>query len=119
MAKPARANQRNAGEHILNRKPFKASNFSGGSSSTGLGRLPEDEAAKFKEHNPEYVVNSYQTPIAWYSEKAGWHVPSTKYSSSTSKHQNVVRRAVEFGEGKDGATKWFQVRVNLILAKKA
>lgn len=105
MAKPTRANQRNAGEHILNRKPFKASNFSGGSSSTGLGRLPEDEAAKFKEHNPEYVVNSYQTPIAWYSEKAGWHVPSTKYSSSTSKHQNVVRRAVEFGEGKDGATK--------------
>lgn len=105
MAKPTRANQKNAGEHILNRKAFKASNFSGGGSSAGLGRLPETESATFKEHNPEYVVSSYQTPIAWYSKDAGWHVSKTKYSSSTSRHQSVVRRAVEFDEGKEGGLK--------------
>ena len=48
MAKPARANQRNAGEHILNRKPFKASNFSGGSSSTGLGRCQKMKQQSLK-----------------------------------------------------------------------
>lgn len=34
-----------------------------------------------------YVVWSYSTPIAWWSEEYGWHVVRQRFSVTTSKHQ--------------------------------
>jgi hypothetical protein len=42
-----------------------------------------------------FVVYSYRTPIAWKNEGGEWIVPAEKYSVTTSRHQSVVRRAVQ------------------------
>jgi hypothetical protein len=67
--------------------------------SSGLqgvyGRLNLDEFARFKavEIQVDYVVYSYGTPIAWHTID-GWYVVEQKFSVTTSKHQNYVRRAI-------------------------
>lgn len=38
-----------------------------------------------------YVVRSYSTDIAWYGE-LGWEIDNTKYSVTTSRLQNIVRK---------------------------
>jgi hypothetical protein len=40
-----------------------------------------------------YVVYSYQTPIAWAPAGVGLHVPDARYSPTTTKHQNICRKA--------------------------
>ncbi len=99
-----RANQRNAGESIVKKEEFKASNFTGVAGSTDTGWMPHEEAEKYRSSNPSYTVKSYGTPIAWHGD-SGWQVSGTKYSSSTSRHQSVVRRALNqhFWGGHDGA----------------
>lgn len=43
-----------------------------------------------------YVVFSYTTPIAWfYAEDRCWEMDDTKYSSTTSKIQNIVREVID------------------------
>lgn len=32
----------------------------------------------------DYVVYSYNTPIAWYCNRSGWHKPKVYYSNTTS-----------------------------------
>lgn len=39
-----------------------------------------------------YVVYSYSTPIAWWSEEDGWTRPEVKYSRTTSVHQGKCPR---------------------------
>ena len=42
-----------------------------------------------------YEVVSYSTPIAtWFQKYGTWDVNATKYSRTTSRHQNIVRRAI-------------------------
>ena len=41
-----------------------------------------------------YVVYSYSTPIAWFTKRGEWVVPSEKYSHTTSRHQSIVRQGV-------------------------
>lgn len=41
---------------------------------------------------PVFVVYSYGTPIAWFTEADGWTIPDVKYSVTTSRHQSSVRR---------------------------
>lgn len=41
----------------------------------------------------DYIVFSYQTPIAWHTPK-GWHVVEQKFSATTSNHQSQVRRGL-------------------------
>jgi hypothetical protein len=93
-------NQRDAIHYIASKQEFKASALSGVNANLrGLkgayGRLDPEEFARFKavESQVGYVVYSYGTPIAWYSTD-GWYVVEQKFSVTTSKHQNYVRRAV-------------------------
>lgn len=93
-------NQRDAIHYIATGQEFKASALSGSSVKEYTpdgGRLNPEEYAKLKEATarPEwvYVVYSYGTPIAWRTNEA-WYVVSQKFSVTTSKHQNLTRRAV-------------------------
>ena len=93
-------NQRDAIHYIATRQEFKASALSGVNvNASGLqgayGRLDPEEFARFKEVETQvdYVVYSYGTPIAWHS-MGEWYVVEQKFSVTTSKHQNYVRRAI-------------------------
>jgi hypothetical protein len=88
-------NQRDAMHYIATRQEFKASALSGSRYSLGAGRLSGAELQKFYDEVNfiEYAVYSYGTPIAWHT-LGGWYVVEQKFSVTTSKHQNLVRRAV-------------------------
>jgi hypothetical protein len=97
-------NQRDAIHYIATRQEFKASALSGVDANTsGLqgayGRLDPEEFARFKtdEIKIDYAVYSYGTPIAWHTSE-GWYVVEQKFSVTTSKHQNYVRRAIAEAE---------------------
>jgi len=93
-------NQRDAIHYIASKQEFKASALSGKREeySPQTGRLDNEEIARlidaFDSGNGGYVVMSYGTPIAWHTEGNGWYVVEQKFSVTTSKHQNYVRRAV-------------------------
>lgn len=42
----------------------------------------------------DYIVLSYATPVAWYSNRDGWHVTEQYHSPTTSKHVHAIRRAI-------------------------
>ena len=93
-------NQRDALHYIATRQEFKASALSGVNvNEDGLrgnyGRLDAQEFAQFKqdETRVDFVCYSYGTPIAWHTLD-GWYVVAQKFSVTTSKHQNYVRRAI-------------------------
>ena len=92
-------NQRDAIHFIATRQEFKASALSGKHEeySPHKGRLDNEEIARliqaFDSGHGAYVVYSYGTPIAWHTID-GWYVVEQKFSVTTSKHQNYVRRAV-------------------------
>ena len=94
-------NQRDAVHYIATEGQFKASALSGSSFkkyTVDAGRLNAEEYAKLNEatHGEEwvYVVFSYGTPIAWRIDGGEWYVVSQKFTVTTSKHQNLVRRAI-------------------------
>jgi hypothetical protein len=87
-----------APEYIQNRINFTASNFSGflgtfQHAKYATGRLPSDVVLQMELDEPDYIIYSYGTPIAWHG-KFGWSVPAIKYSSTTSRHQSIVRGAL-------------------------
>lgn len=88
-------NQRDAIHYIATRQEFKASALSGSTYSLGAGRLSGTELQKFCDEVNflKYAVYSYGTPIAWYNV-GGWYIVEQKFSVTTSKHQNYVRRAI-------------------------
>jgi hypothetical protein len=95
-------NQRDAIHYIASRQEFKASALSGKYESVRPeeGRLDLEELHKMKQAfavSGGYVVYSYGTPIAWRTAD-GWYVVEQKFSVTTSKHQNYVRRAVAEAE---------------------
>ena len=98
------AKQRDFTGHIANKKPFKSSALSAVEGATDPGRMSDDETRQYRQSNPSYTVKSYGTPIAWHGD-AGWQVSTTKYSTTTSRHQNIVRRALNdhFQSGHDMA----------------
>ena len=94
-------NQRDAIHYIATRKGFTASALRGRICKGWVpeeGRLNAEEYAKL-DHTVRYgsewvyVIWSYDTPIAWFDEE-GWYVVSQKFSQTTSKHQNLTRRAI-------------------------
>jgi hypothetical protein len=102
-------NQRDAVHYIATERQFTASALSGSSFkryTIDAGRLNAEEYAKLNEatHGEEwvYVVFSYGTPIAWRIDGGEWYVVSQKFSPTTSKHQNLTRRAI--AESLEGAT---------------
>lgn len=93
-----RTSNTKAGDFITNRVAFTGNNLYGVLNGYDeivylVGHLPIEFQNQMKLDKPFYIVYSYNTPIAWYSDK-GWFIPDTKYSVTTSKHQNYVRRAV-------------------------
>jgi hypothetical protein len=93
-------NQRDAIHYIATRQPFKASALTGEFKeyTPSTGRLNAEESAKltadFAQALDGFVVFSYSTPVAWFTTLGGWYVVSQKFSPTTSKHQNYIRRAI-------------------------
>jgi tellurite resistance-related uncharacterized protein len=60
-----------------------------------LGELKGAEVLRFMEDSDatDYIVFSYETPIAWHTP-AGWYMVEQKFSQTTSCHQGQVRRAI-------------------------
>jgi hypothetical protein len=88
-------NQRDAIHYIATREEFTASALSGSRYSLGAGRLNGEEDYKFYSsvNGMDFIVYSYGTPIAWHTPE-GWYVVEQKFSQTTSKHQNLTRRAI-------------------------
>lgn len=69
---------------------------------TQVGRLATEWALVLGQDEPDYVLYSYNTPIAWHVPDDGddggerWVVPEVKYSTTTSRHQTIVRTALVF-----------------------
>ncbi len=80
---------------IANRTPFRTHGALSADASaySGTGVLPEPYVTALRNERPEYVVYSYSTPIAWWSEAHGWTIPAVKYSATTSRHQSTARIA--------------------------
>mgnify|MGYP006269992229 CR=1 FL=1 len=93
----ARLSHFNIGAAIARMEDFKSNTGSMRGSKVSYppssGRMPSAEAEKMAGHNVDYVVHSYATPIAYHHE-GGWEYPDVSYSSSTSKHQSIVRGAL-------------------------
>lgn len=83
---------------VQNRQPFRmSSTLEGSSHRIVTGRLPAVYMAAFDAAQlaPDYyVVHSYSTPIAWHANGT-WVVPDVKYSRTTARHQNIVRRGLD------------------------
>ena len=88
-------NQRDALHYIETRQEFRASALEGRVYNVGTGRLDNEETTRFNQdmNRATYWVYSYSTPIAWHTPE-GWYVVSQKFSTTTSKHTNYVRRAI-------------------------
>ena len=82
---------RDCGVRVARREPFTGSNLTGGSRGTvgSFGRLPGEWRDQFCEDQPDYVVWSYATPIAWHGRR-GWVVPPVRYSPTTSRQLSYV-----------------------------
>jgi len=89
-------NQRDAIHYIATRQEFKASALSGSRYSLGGWQLMGKELGMFEAdvNGADYIVYSYSTPIAWHTLNFGWYVVAQKFSVTTSKHTNQVRRAI-------------------------
>lgn len=91
----ATLNRRQARIAIANFEPFKGSNVYGvepfyeGMPGLGMLNNPED-VQRYREDAPQYVVKSYNTPIAWYSDTRGWYKVKQKFSVTTSCHWGLV-----------------------------
>ena len=92
-------NQKDAEHYIATRQQFTASALKGKFEQyrPQTGRLNVWESDKLTESRESsegmYVVYSYDTPIAWFDSE-GWYVVSQKFSVTTSKHQNLIKRAI-------------------------
>jgi hypothetical protein len=93
MPKPKKINLSQLGEATANKEDFQGHNTRGGRFVSGTGLLPDDHAKAFSSDNPNYVVRHHATPIAWHGDR-GWVVPPVKYSSTTSRRQNAIRRSL-------------------------
>jgi hypothetical protein len=71
-----------AHEYIVSQKKFKASALWG-----------------VNINNIQYVVYSYNEPIAYWVSGLGWFVTDTKFSPTTSRHTRICRNALKkYGE---------------------
>lgn len=90
---------------ILRREEFKGSAMTGKSYPDGwpsldtFGYLPRDFRERFERERDgvgiDYVVFSYDTPIAWHRIDWTWVRPEVKYSPTTSLHQGCCPRTSE------------------------
>jgi hypothetical protein len=64
------------------------------SGSASVGRLSAEHVGLVRRSTVDYVVYSYETPIAWHNSLTGWHMPDTCYSLTTTQHQYSIRAAL-------------------------
>lgn len=83
--------------------------------SYGAGRMTNPERRAFLESAVSYVIYSYETPIAWRTQDGAWHVPDTRYSVTTSKHQGKVRTALQVLRNGATAGMWPPVKPSAVL----
>lgn len=112
--KPGRYTIREAGDAIRRRETFVAGDGSltaeylHGAGPLAWGRAPDNVTNGIREARgesaPLYVVLSYGTPIAWAGPGEALTVPDVRYSVTTSKHQNIARRADGHHQG-DGCAR--------------
>lgn len=76
---------------------FSGSNLHGRRKKVHPGKLPAQWEQQYDATEVMYTVSSYDTVIAWCTPDYQWTVPSVRYSMSTTRHQNLVRTAVEGG----------------------
>ena len=93
-------NQFDAIHYIATGQEFTASALSGKREAytPDSGRLNSGEFSRLvvdfnKSGGSMYVVYSYGTPIAWHTLE-GWYIVEQKFSVTTSKHSNYVRRGI-------------------------
>lgn len=92
--------------HIMGGRDFDSGNLSGRRQVNGTAYyhpelLPKPWRERINEDQPDYVVWSYGTPIAWHCKddegKDIWTIPDERYSATTTRHQGMVRTALAFG----------------------
>jgi len=90
-----------AGERIYNLSAFDADNLRAIRPTNGgkyfyVGDLDlaaqRQYLADVEQHGIAYLVLSYNVVIAWVTRNNIRRVPDVRYSPTTSKHQNIVRR---------------------------
>lgn len=59
------------------------------------GSLPELYRAELRGPGIDYVILSYETPIAWRRADGSWRMPLVTYSLTTSGHQYLVRALLQ------------------------
>ena len=86
---------------ITNRVPFKAPATLSGAWEDGplyLGRMSSEEQSRIREETKDapsvYVVRSYSTPVAWFTDTNGWSVTTDKHSVTTGGHVSAIRQAI-------------------------
>lgn len=86
-------------DRLAERRPFTHPSMSAETYPAGFmlsrGLLDPEEIARLRALDPTkpvYVVYSYRTPIAWEQDGEAY-VVEQKFSTTTSKQQNYVRRA--------------------------
>lgn len=89
------ANYGHASACITARQPFVGNSLfavTGGYQT--MGQLPHEWAKyyldRWSNNAITYTVVSYTTPIGWYDVDFGWVKPKIKYSSTTSRGQNLI-----------------------------
>lgn len=93
-----RVSQKDAAGYIEACLPFTASALSGTAGAPiERGRLQGEDLTLWREtgDGATFTVWSYGTPIAWRMADGSWVMVSGRFSVTTSKHQGMVRRAVE------------------------
>jgi hypothetical protein len=89
---------REVAEYIRDRKAFttsgalKATVHGERGAHEGSGHLNAEEQKRFyaESSSIRYIVWSYATPIAWWSEEHGWRIVDQRFSVTTSKHQGLL-----------------------------
>ena len=62
--------------------------------------LHDDERAYERAYGIDYVIYSYNTPIAWLRGDGSWFMPEADYSVTTKRHKATIRVAIaETGDG--------------------
>lgn len=61
--------------------------------ATCAGSLPHVHRCRLAGDDPDYVILSYDTPIAWHADGT-WRVPNVRYSLTTTQHQWLIGDAI-------------------------
>lgn len=91
----ARTGVRNAWWYILYKKDFRTHGSLKGTSKIPMstGMLSGEDLDSYRRDRPmiDYVVVSYNTPIAWHTTSGEWSFVTEKFSKTTTSHLNMTR----------------------------